>query len=439
MLSHLTVGQLVLLLVGLAVAAGLVQLGRARPKFALVAWLLTAAFVPFWVRVSSLSLFMPTTLVGLVVVAALWAAPRRRLNGVDFAVFCFFLSCLVPLFFGGGTSSTVFGALSQWLLAYLLGRLVTARMEVAFIYSTIAVIFSVVAALAICEFLFHWNPFIGIGPHNALEAKWATLQGRGNLVRAEGAFGHSIALGCSLAMAIPLTVASTHRPVVKLTMIAVMLGGVAVTISRISMVCAAVGILIMLIFVPSAMTRQVRATIAGVFALAAVALYPFVRDVFAAAGSEATNSADYRQLLVSLVPDISVLGLSPSAYQDASGDLHFGWFQSIDSQILYTGLTYGWFALACGVLALLAGCLFVVRRQATAATVAVVAQIPALATVALITQYSMFFWFMAGLAVATQVSRQSTRVPPLISSGGALFFAASSAGPSARVAAARQL
>jgi hypothetical protein len=43
-----------------------------------------------------------------------------------------------------------------------------------------------------------------------------------------------------------------------------------------------------------------------------------------------------------------------------------------------------------------------VSGRATAPTVALVAQIPAFATVALITQYSTFTWFVAGLAVFSQ-------------------------------------
>ena len=45
----------------------------------------------------------------------------------------------------------------------------------------------------------------------------------------------------------------------------------------------------------------------------------------------------------------------------------------------------------------------VILGRASAATLAVAAQIPSLVTVALITQYSVFLWFVVGVAVATQV------------------------------------
>ena len=48
--------------------------------------------------------------------------------------------------------------------------------------------------------------------------------------------------------------------------------------------------------------------------------------------------------------------------------------------------------------------LLVLTGRGSAATIAVVAQIPAFATVALITQYSIFVWFIIGLAVTSQLT-----------------------------------
>jgi hypothetical protein len=55
------------------------------------------------------------------------------------------------------------------------------------------------------------------------------------------------------------------------------------------------------------------------------------------------------------------------------------------------------------VLGLVTGAIWwLISGRATAPVVAVVAQIPAFATVALITQYSTLTWFVAGLAVFSQ-------------------------------------
>ena len=393
--------------VGLVVAVALIWVIRTRPRWGIAFWILTAAFVPFWVGATFVYYFMPTTIVGLVVLIALYPTERRRFNLFDLLIAFFFLSCLAPVFTGGLTVSTIFNALAQWLVAYLVGRYVAAG-DIGWVYSCIAIVFTVVALLAIIEFFFHWNPFSDLGPNNPLHLKWRPRQGRGDLVRSEGAFGHSIALGCCLAMSIPLMLTSHFKPMVKLGMLAIALGGVAVTISRISMAGAAVSVLLVVLFVPIGVSARVRGTIVGVFAIAVVVLYPFLNSVFNAAGQEASNSAAYRGNLTALIPHISLLGLSPLASQDALGDYNFGRFQSIDSQILFTGLTYGWFAVIFGLLPMIGACVAVLLRKATPATVAVVAQIPALATVALITQYSMVFWFMVGLAVASQVATGAT-------------------------------
>lgn len=61
--------------------------------------------------------------------------------------------------------------------------------------------------------------------------------------------------------------------------------------------------------------------------------------------------------------------------------------------------------MAIALALLLVGIYLVFTRQAAPATIAVVAQIPNLLTVALITQYQIFFWFMVGLAVYSQAAR----------------------------------
>ena len=98
------------------------------------------------------------------------------------------------------------------------------------------------------------------------------------------------------------------------------------------------------------------------------------------------------------------VGVADSATKDSTGQVYFGNFRSIDSQLILTGLSSGLIALALIVVALIAGIVLVVSRRATAPTIAVVAQIPALATVALITQYSVFVWFAIGLAASTQLA-----------------------------------
>ena len=73
-------------------------------------------------------------------------------------------------------------------------------------------IFTIVAVLAILEFVTGTNLFITYLPNTtSLFDIWGTLQPRGGVIRAEGAFGHSIALGASLGIAVSLTLGSSFR------------------------------------------------------------------------------------------------------------------------------------------------------------------------------------------------------------------------------------
>lgn len=380
------------------------------PRVAVSMWLLTIAFVPIWLGVGLPLYFYPASLVGILVMVAILPLKVGLVGPADLMIGMFFIACLAPVIGGGATITTVFVATTQWIVAFLVGRLLSSKVSFEWIYSCVGLVFSAVATLALIEFFSGWNPFVGLGPVTTLHLDWASLQGRGGLVRAEGAFGHSIALGSSLALAIPLTMASSFRPPIRILMSVLMLCAVAVTLSRVSMLDAALAMALAVGLVGRGISRAAR--IGGIFALlvVTVSIAPFVSSVLATAGEEATRSAGYRSSLTDLIPFISPLGFSSVASRTSSGELYFGRFQSIDSQLILIGLTYGWAALVCAIVLLAVAVTVVLRRHASPGTVAIVAQIPALVTVALITQYSMFFWFVVGLAAAGQM-RSSVRVP----------------------------
>ena len=121
---------------------------------------------------------------------------------------------------------------------------------------------------------------------------------------------------------------------------------------------------------------------------------------FLAAGDEAAGSADYRVDLIALVPDMTWFGVSPSFTVLSDGTLYYGDYRSIDSTILLMGLRFGLVPMLLFCLMLVVATVSVFVRPSPAA-VALVAQIPALTSVALITQYGVFLWFVGGLAVAS--------------------------------------
>jgi len=267
------------------------------------------------------------------------------------------------------------------------------------------VAFTIVAVLAIVEFLLGRNYFQSIRVANAAFANWSEGQLRGGYLRSEGAFGHSIALGSCLAISIPLVIASTFREWIRAGMVVLILSATVVTFSRTAMSCAALSLVLTVLFLRGALPTRTRILLVAGGVVVAAAIAPFVLDIFVEAGSEATGSSAYRGDLLSLVPTMSVIGLSSAAYRSAAGDFYFGSFQSIDSALILLGLSHGLITLGIVVVLLLVAGWYVVSGRATAPTIALVAQIPALATVALITQYALFFWVLAGLAVSSQLLR----------------------------------
>lgn len=409
------VDKTLVIAVGVAVAVlGFVVL-RRYPKLAVVSWILSICFVPIWlgfgIGFNGNYYIPPATAAALLVVAALLPTPRFRLSWMD-GLMTLVLVCAVCSLFTGNAGiafSSVILVVTYFLAGYAVGRIAPLRVDPLWVHGAIAVCFTVVALLTIVEGLTHFNPFVLIKANNSLYTAWGSIQSRGGVPRAEGAFGHSIALGASLALAIPLTLASPFRLWIRIGMSFLMLLATVFTYSRIGMICAVLGIMLSVLFMRDAISRRARVAIVSIVAVAAAVLFPAIATVFDDAGAEATDSANYRGDLLSLFGTMNPIGVATSAEKNSAGVLYFGNFHSIDSQLILTGLTNGVIVLVAVVVALLFGVFLLLRGKATAATIALVAQIPALATVALITQYSIFVWFVAGLAATTQLMPHTLR------------------------------
>ena len=81
----------------------------------------------------------------------------------------------------------------MWLLPYCWGRIVLSRVSANWVAACITTAAVAAAILAIAEFATGSNPFHLVP--GAGSSIWGAQQIRGGLLRAEGAFGHSIALG----------------------------------------------------------------------------------------------------------------------------------------------------------------------------------------------------------------------------------------------------
>jgi hypothetical protein len=403
----------IVMALGLVVAIAAYLLLRRSAKLAISVAIIALCFVPVWIGVNlgfNGNLYLPLGAV-VVGVAALSLLPVTdyRLSGIDLVVI--FLATLVVFSLFAGNLSValafVLTALTYFVSGFLLGRLAPGAAPLEWVYGLIAVVFTAVAVLAIVEYLTGWNPFVGLVVGNSLFAQWGPIQERGGILRAEGAFGHSIALGSSLALAIPLAIGSKFPGVVRLLMVVVMLAATVLTFSRTSIIGAGLSIILCLLFLPGLASIRARIVMIVTAVVATLAVLPLVLSVFTDAGDEASGSAQYRVDLISLIARMNLVGTSAAVRRAPTGELYFDNFQSIDSQLILTGITAGFLAVIVVVLALVYAVVLVVTGRARVSTIAIVAQIPALATVALITQYSTVLWLVIGLTAADFAARTS--------------------------------
>ena len=84
----------------------------------------------------------------------------------------------------------------------------------------------------------------------------------------------------------------------------------------------------------------------------------------------------------------------------------------MDSALILAGLTYGLVVVVLLCVLCLTAVVALLRKDPSPPLIALVVQIPIVATVALITQYAAFLWFIVGLAVSAQAARDIS--PPAV-------------------------
>ena len=257
-----------------------------------------------------------------------------------------------------------------------------------------------VAALAIIEFVTATNFFSQLRSSNAAYARWSGIRIRGGVPRVEGAFGNSIALGAALAMSVPFVWTSRLQAGLKAVVLVLVGTASVLTFSRIGMGCTAFAIVLCLTVLRGSVSKVFRNwTIVAAVIGTGIAI-SFAGGIFSSAGQEAEGSAEYRGNLTELIPAMSWIGQSASTSRDASGVTSYGAFESIDSAMILVGLNYGILPLVVLLVSAVVGVVALVRGHRSAALVSVVVLIPGLTSVAFITQFTVFFWFVVGLAVA---------------------------------------
>ncbi|WP_460798526.1 hypothetical protein [Microbacterium sp. GXF0217] len=382
---------------------------RHDARWAVACWTLALFFTPVYVSFSVQSLTLTLLDIATIVsLAACGPGAKLRWSVIDTLVVSAFLLIFIGTFFGAVPGHVQYSVLS-WLLPYAWGRVALARVGLEWVAVCISVAAVIAAALAIIEFLSGTNYFVLIPGVDG--RMWTNLQYRGGLLRAEGAFGHSISLGSSLAISSAFLLATPWRLWVKLLAFVVVTTGVIMTFSRIGLVGILLVIAFSVLFLGQYIRPAHRVAVSIVTLAAAAIVLPLIYSVFDDAGEEAAGSAEYRADLLPLMREMVYIGISPGREVSADGVDYFGGFRSIDSALILTGLRHGMLPLLLFVLMLVICAWVVVSGRGNPAAVAVLSQVPALATVALITQYASFLWFVAGVAVAAY-SGHSSRTQP---------------------------
>lgn len=386
------------LLIAANAGLAILLLFRRDARWAMVLWTAALFFTPVYLNVSVQSLTL-TALDVMTILSLAASVPGAKLRWtvIDTLVVGAFLTIFLGLLFGAVPGHVQYSVLS-WLLPYAWGRVVVARVGMEWVAICISWAAVIASVLAIVEFTTGTNFFVQL-PGVAGEM-WTSLQYRGGVLRAEGAFGHSISLGSSLAISTAFLLATPWRLGIKVAAFAVVTTGVVVTFSRIGLV----GILLVVAFAVLFLGRYIRTgqriAVSAVTLLATIIVLPVISTVFDDAGEEASGSAEYRADLVPLIRQMVFVGITPAREVSPDGVDYYGGFRSIDSALILTGLRHGMIPLALFVLMLVICAWVVISGRGSPAAVAVLSQIPALATVALITQYAQFLWFVAGVAVA---------------------------------------
>lgn len=395
----------------LAVAAMLVALRR--PWWATVVALVSIPAVPVWLGTPIGPFFVSAHLVlALAAITAMLADGRGlpRPTVLDAGVAILPVIALVA-HAAGVTSLNQAYTQFQWVVAYSLGRLALQRWDRRRVWTVIAVAFSVAAVLLLLEYVTSQNPWISyLRVSNAQFTQWGVLQSRAGQVRAEGAFGHSIAAGASMAMAAVLTLDSRLSPWARLACVGLMGMSVLATLSRIGMVTAALGLFLVIILARADLSRRMRLLMSILLAAGGGLALTRVSGILSAAGDEGENSALYRTWILGLIPTLKPLGQSSSYARDSSGSNSYGAYGSIDNAFLVVGLTNGWIPMLLLAVLLVVALVHVARGRAGVAGVALLAQTPAFFTVALITQYSTMLWMVAGMAVSEALVLSSSPV-----------------------------
>lgn len=405
----------------LAVPALLVSFAiRRRPRVALLVWLASVYFVPFWTELHIGVNMPPPTFTAVFLIPAILTHIRVRLVAADWMFLVFFATCALAVFALDTPLNELAAIILQWAPAYIIGRTLAPAAGFDWAVKVIAVLTAIIGVWSVVEFAFHLHVFENYA--GTSEYSWQSIQSRGPWERSEAAFGHSIALGAFLAIGTPFILKATMKPFTRIWFLIATGLGVFVTFSRAGQIAFVVAIVLSVIFMRESGTALSRNRIGwGIVTVVGLAIaVPFALSKFSEVSSDLDGSSAYRANLLDNLADLHPLGLADYfVFNPQQGRFMYRLlFGSIDNAPLLFGLTFGWIPLVILGAVLIGAALSMLRARASVATIAVIAVIPVIVTVALITQWAAGLLFFIGLAVAGNAKHAPTRQGQVGASGG---------------------
>lgn len=398
-------GAVAVLLVAIVVGGVWLALLLPRPRLLLAGFLVLMVAVPVWVElpIPGLVALPPAAVAAIVMIPAAFARSSRNVGGigrVDLLLGVFMVLALVAVLLFGTPRYALAAAVTQWLPAYVLGRRLAPHAGLRFTHHALALAGTGAALWGLLELATGAHLFENFAG-NAL-VSWQEIQVRGTAARSEAAFGHSIALGGFIVLTAPFVVTAAFRKRTRLAMLVVLTGGAFSTQSRAALIGLAISVVLTAWALRSEQLGKAFRLNLRLITIGSVAvLVPLSLRLFASAGAELGQSTDYRSRLTQFaLIDLNPVGVADRIQTDSAGRTFYRSFLSIDNEFLLAALQFGWLPVAVLVVALLGASLRLAQRRGSAADVALVASTFVLATVAFITQYTMAFWFVAGLSVA---------------------------------------
>jgi hypothetical protein len=370
-----------------------------RPRTALVVWLLSFAFVPIWIGIRVLGFVPVLSLVAVLALIATTGNKKWSFSKIDLVIIGMIVLGFLGVQFSTSSQSVWLSMITQWGLSYLAGKALIHEVGIQFTNGAFAIIFSLVGLLAIFEFIANWHPFVGLASDNSLYTLWSPIQIRGGQSRSEWAFGHSIALGGALCMAIPFIMATNTKALNKATMLLAVFGGIAVTFSRASLLAGGITLLLSILLL-TGITRRQKIGMFFLIGVASAVALPTIGGVFDAAGTEASDSSEYRGRLLELIGTLIPIGRSPIAQVSQDGSVTYLGFGSIDNSFLELGLGFGWMVMTLALVPFVILTFRAIKRRSSVAEIALLGQVPIVVSLAMITQWQSMLWMLGGFSVA---------------------------------------